>query len=214
MAFCQHFQFHGRLPLKIYPLANADYRRHGVKQASQAGCLRAVDAFFHHFDDDVDFLGLDLPEQRQIQLRQVFPEGCMQVTERHAPGLLYGGAAARHRHLGQMGNPFKLCGLGHQHLAAPDGAVRAVTGTVKGQPNDRAFQFVLGHAADDVRMMMLDFDDRDLVLFLGIARAQIVRMHIAGDAFGPDFKNAFQMRHSQFKKIQGDQVFKITDMLA
>ena len=138
----------------------------------------------------------------------------MQVTDRQSPRFLYGCATARHRHICQMGGPFKLFGLGHQHFTAPDGAVRTITGAVKGQTNDRAFQFVFRHAADNVGMMMLDLDFLNTVLLCGKPGTQVVRMHITGNNFRTDFKYALQMVNRQLKKVQGHHIFKIPDMLA
>ena len=186
----QHFQLHGRLPFEIHPFTDAGNGRHRIKQATQAGGLRTVDAFFNHFGDDFDFLPIYLLNQRKIQVPEIVAKGRMQVTDGHAPGLFYCGAAARHGDRGQVGDPFKLFGPGHQHLAAPDCAVGPEAGAVKSQANDRAFQLVLGHAADNVSMMMLDLDNAGFNLLPGETGAQIVRMHITGNYFRLDLKNA------------------------
>ncbi len=51
--------------------------------------------------------------------------------------------------------------IGHQHLAAPDGAVGAVPRAVEGEADDRRRRVepVFGHHGGDVGVMVLHVDD-------------------------------------------------------
>ena len=80
---------------------------------------------------------------------------------------------------------------GNQYFTAPDSAVGAVPRAVKGQSDDRPFQLVLGHAADDVGVMVLNLNFIDSLLLPGEAGTQVVRMHIKCNDFRIDAKDAF-----------------------
>jgi hypothetical protein len=63
-------------------------------------------------------------------------------------------------------------------------------------------------------MVMLDLHFANGLLFGGVATAEVIRMQVTGDDFGPDFKDALQMGDRLLEKVQCDHVFKIPDMLA
>ena len=63
--------------------------------------------------------------------------------------------------------------ISHKKFAAPDRAVRAVTGAVECDPNDRFVQIVFGHDAGDVCMMMLNTDLLRCGMLLGVFGGKI-----------------------------------------
>ena len=105
-----------------------------------------------------------------------------------AAGVAHGGRPAGERPGAQMRGAFKAAKAGDKKLTAPNGPIGAGAGAVKGDAEDARVGCKLprgdglGHYARDVRMMMLDFDKRQIVLPCLFARPlarQIAGMHVA-----------------------------------
>ena len=109
-----------------------------------------------------------------------------QVRQRHASRLAHSRIAAGQGHIGQVEAPLVAAIAAQQHFAAPDGAIRAVAGAVKAQPDDRlaAVPAVIGQAGGQVGMVMLHLDQGQILFvgaLLGVAGGQVIGMQVAGD---------------------------------
>ena len=87
-----------------------------------------------------------------------------------APGIAHGCGTAWQRPGAQVRGAFKIGKAGDKKLTAPNGSVGAGTRAIKGNAEHvrvgrkPACDNRLCHYARDVRMMMLDFDKRQIVL--------------------------------------------------
>ena len=72
-----------------------------------------------------------------------------------------------------------------QDLAAPARAVGAVAGAVVGEPDHRSVEPVLGHRADDVRVMVLHGDAALRRAARAYMRRQVVGMQVVRDDLRP-----------------------------
>ena len=77
-----------------------------------------------------------------------------------------------------MAPAFEILCIGQEYFTTPDAAVRAVSGSVAGQADDRSFQSVFGQGADYVGVVMLDPDDFQAGLVQGPLGAQIFGVEI------------------------------------
>ncbi len=146
-----------------------------------------------------------------------------------AVGFANGGVAAGQGHVSQVGDAVKAGIVGDQKLAAPNGAIGAITGAVKRDPDDglRPVQPVFCHTAGHVGMVMLDGDQlgggrrAGRVILLPALRhaprilgAQIARVHVIGDDFRLDAKGAAELLDHVFKGAQRLVILHIADVLA
>ncbi len=93
----------------------------------------------------------------------------------------------------EVSAPTEAPGIDRQKLATSDGAVAAMAGAVSGEAKDRTFQFVIGHASENVREVIRHMCDRQPALHR-VARAVIVGMRITGDRRGDDSMQRRQLR--------------------
>ena len=77
----------------------------------------------------------------------------------HPPRLANRLFTARQTDIPQMSGPAEVAVISHQELAAPDGAVAAVSGPVEGHADDRFRQPVFRHATCHVGVMVLHRDE-------------------------------------------------------
>ncbi len=115
-----------------------------------------------------------LLDQRNIEgtdlLRAVrFKQQPQQLTYRLADGRF----TADKLEGGKVGNPLKSLNIGQQQLAAPEGAVIAKAGAVKGNTQHRARDVVLGHHPQQVGVMVL-YLEVGCILILAIAFGPLV----------------------------------------
>src|ERR1017187_4720762 len=81
------------------------------------------------------------------------------MAKGHAPRLADSGFPAGHGDVVEMGETLKMVEAAAEHFPAPDAAVGAVAGAVEGDADGLGLDGVLGHAARDVSVMMLDGDE-------------------------------------------------------
>jgi len=101
-----------------------------------------------------------------------------------------------------------------QKFAAPDLAVRAVSGSVECHADRLALDPVFGHAARDMRVMVLDADLPAISHLQRELGAQVLRMQIVSHGGG---RNAEELLHAVQRFAVEDQrfvVFEIADVLA
>jgi len=107
-----------------------------------------------------------------------------------------------------------------QEFASPDGAIRAIAGSVECHAQDRSGvgrPVVVSHAARHVCMMVLYIEHGEmfrLCPLLAVARGQTVRVQIAGDDRGFYPKQGLVARHGLFEAFKGFPVLHVPDMLA
>lgn len=102
-----------------------------------------------------------------------------------------------------------------QELAAPDGTIRAIAGTVEGKAEDRSGLTVFGKTGEDVGVMMLDWEERDVELvgeFSGEGSGVVARMEVAGNDLGMNGEKAGKEMRAVFKGEDGTQVSRVTDI--
>ena len=71
--------------------------------------------------------------------------------------------------------------IGDEELPAPDMAVRAVARSVPGHPDDGRVEPVVGQAARDVGVMVLDRDPLDSLERLRVGGRAVARVEVVGD---------------------------------
>ena len=103
--------------------------------------------------------------------------------------------------------------IAHEEFPAPDLAIVAPTGAVESNADHRTGETVLGHAAGNVRVMMLHGEFR-----FGTrqrpTRAERIRMQIVGDQKRFSLVHALQVVECFFEEPERLVVFKVADVLA
>ena len=148
------FEFDGGLRFVVDGAAIQHHGGDGIEEPAQAGCERRIQAALDHARKQARF---PFGRADKFSISAPSVETCgVEVRERHAPGLAHGGIAAGHGHVVEMSEAFEAVEPGNQNFPAPDAAVGAVAGAIEREADDRPLQTVLGHAAGDVGMMMLN----------------------------------------------------------
>ncbi len=137
-----------------------------------------------------------------------------QITQRHAPRLMYCRISAWKQHIAQVCPSRKTRKIRNQEFASPNPAIETKPGSVKGNAYDGTAQTVLRHTTGDMCMMMLHPDFTfDLApqchLSAPVARVQIIRNH--------PWCNPKEMLHSVerlLEKLHSLVVLKVSDVLA
>ena len=107
--------------------------------------------------------------------------------------------------------------IADQALAAPDRPVRPKAGAVPDEADDRLAQAVVGHAGDEVRVMVLHLQQRQalpLRPLAGVGGGEIVRMQVADELLRTDVKQTLEVGDLLFVVFQRLEVFEISDVLA
>ena len=215
------FELDGGFALVGCLAANAQNRGCGIKQATHAAGARAVDAALdHRCRHAARLLVKAIQEPRGSW---VFEQ--VELAEQGkgvAAGIVYGCGATGKRPGAQVRGAFKIGKASDKKLAAPYGAIGAGARAVEGDAEDAcigrkpACDNRLCHYARDVRMMMLNFDKRQIVLPCLFARPlarQIAGMHVACQGGRRQVKEIFQAHARGVPGIEGPAVFNIADML-
>src|SRR4029077_7601738 len=92
--------------------------------------------------------------------------------------------ATRQSKLPQMSDAVESVCVSPQEFSAPNRAVAAVTSPIPRNTQYRRAQFILRHARNDVRPMMLHVTNGNGKL-CSVFRRQIIGMHVAGDSVNP-----------------------------
>ena len=143
--------------------------------------------------------------------------GRAQVRQGHPAGIAYAGVAPGQQGVAQVPGPAVAAVVRDQHLATPDGAVVAVTRAVEGEADHRFVgrMAVLRHGRGDVRVMVLDLDQRAVVVVpVGPARAAIARMPVADQHLGLHRGHPDQVPVRLVEGLQGGQVVHVPDVTA
>ena len=115
----------------------------------------------------------------------------MQVNGGHPPRLANGFRASGHLYIVEMSDAFCVNEIGDKKLAAPEPAIRAESKSVHRYAYDFAFDTVVGHAAGDVRVMMLDSDfGFDFIERQRVFRREVFGMQIVSDYFRAQVERA------------------------
>ena len=116
-----------------------------------------------------------------------------------------------------MSHSGKSLVVSYKKLPTPDIAVGAITGAIKGYPDNRGLQSVIYHATDNMGMMMLHRDkpniSRFTSQFLGILGGKILRVKVVSNNIWLDAKQLFVESDTIFKVLHSLQIFHVTDVL-
>ena len=123
-----------------------------------------------------------------------------------------------------MPGPLEPGQVRDQELAAPDGAVRPVTGAVEGHPDDRPAGPVVGQAGRDVRVVMLNAHElhagqvrRARHLSVGelrrVLRGQVVRMQVVGHHLGRDVEQPPEVGDALGERAERLGVLQVPDVV-
>ena len=127
---------------------------------------------------------VELLHEGQIEAQKVVAERAVKVDGGHSPRLADGLRAAGHRHVIEVRDAFGLDEIRDEELAAPQTPVRAKAEPVHRHADDLALDAVVGHAARDVRVVVLDADllkfivERERVLRREVFGVEVVRDHV------------------------------------
>ena len=97
-----------------------------------------------------------------------------------APRLADGRFTAGQRDRVEPGDPLERSEVATKELPAPDRPVRAQAGAVEDERQRRPFFAVLGEAGGGVCVVVLDLDEREVLLVRPLRR-EVLRMEVAGD---------------------------------
>ncbi len=113
------------------------------------------------------------------------PPGLLEVRGGNAPGLADRRFAAGEWHGPEVREPFERGEVAAEQLPAPQRAVGPVAGAVEDERESRLRQTVLGQARSGVGVMVLDSDEREVLLDRPFGR-QVLGMQIVCDRFRAD----------------------------
>ena len=143
---------------EIYRIANANNGSHGIEKAPRGRCVDGIDAALNHGSNGCDLLGRDAAEKRQIERINLAPEGIEQVAQAEPPRFANGPVATRQRNIAEVTTALETSEIGDQKFAAPYLSVAAKSSSIERHANHFVRDPVLGHAACDMGVMMLDAD--------------------------------------------------------
>ncbi len=150
----------------------------------------------------------------------VVAEGLDEVGDGHAPGFVDGLRVAGHGGVGEVRGAVEVVEAGgagqadDEDFATPGCAVGAIAGAVEGNAEDASGEMILGHAAGDVGVVMLDSDEVGVVLRAGPLRGEIAGVEIVGDGGGVDFEDLLEVVDGLLEEVVGGEVFEVADVLA
>ena len=154
---CRELELHRRLSLEAHPLPKAGKRRNGVEQPSRARGDRRVNSLSQHFSHDPQLILREITDWRKVRAPQriISPDlkknaqgGSARLPDCHLP--------ARQAELTKPRRALEGLPGGEQKFTAPDRSVRAVTGAIPGNSQRGRFDFILRHAGEHMRPVMLD----------------------------------------------------------
>ena len=138
-----------------------------------------------------------------------------QQADGDAPALARGLVAAGLREGLDGAEPPEALVVGEQELAAPDRAVGAVARAVERDADDGRLLVVLGHAGEDVRVVVLDLEERHADFLgerFGDGRSVVARVQVAGDGLGAVLEQGFHELDGILEREHGAQVAHVADV--
>ena len=162
-------------------------RRNRIEKPAARTRQRHVDSGFQHAIDRPEWFGVQVTMEFECgesfdELSPARPSDQMRI--RVAPGFANGLNAAHHRDGLESGNSPVAAIIGEQKLTAPNRAVSAKSQTVN-RNSEHGWRIhrdsVFHHATGDVRVMVLNFQKRQLVVccaLFGEFGGKIFRVHI------------------------------------
>ena len=164
--FCPVLQGRGRFSLKGGCRPDAQYGTHAVKQPSRAGGTNRVDVSVRH--DQLHLCGVFLAQRQladDIQGRGAVFGQSIDHAHRNSPALPGRGVPAQLQERLNTAQAPEAVLPGQKQFAAPDGTVRSIAGAVKGYADHRVMIIVFRHAGEDVGVVMLHLNQRQLHAF-------------------------------------------------
>ena len=134
-------------------------------------------------------------------------EGCDRA-QGHAPGLGDGDAGAGHGDGAQVGGAGEVAEVEAHDFPAPDGAIGAETGAVESKADGGGGEAVLGEAAGNVGVVVLDADEGQIVAGGELLRpggGEVLGVEVVGDGGGRDLKGGLEMGQGELSAIMGDR---------
>ena len=104
---------------------------------------------------------------------------------------------------------FKSIVISTEDFSTPDGPIRSVTGTVKGNADHRIFTVIFRHAGQDMCKMMLYLQDRKSKFFSNDCRI-VFRMQITRHNLWFCLQERFQSADRFCQSLHGTQIFQIS----
>ena len=202
----------GGLALVVDRVADAEQGGGRVEQAARAGGQRGVHAPGGHRGHGGPLV--------LVAAGHVPRRGVAQVGRGHPPGLPDRGRAAGHRDGGEVAAALVSGEVGHEELAAPDGAVGAVAGAVEGHPDDRAVLgrvAVVGQAGGDVGVVVLHADQVQALVGVGefqrVLGGQVLRVQVVRDHLRLDAEQPAEVRDALGERAQRLGVLQVPDVV-
>ncbi len=118
---------------------------------------------FRHAPHHSHLIGGDPIKEWKPLLKTAF-SGVKQVRDRHAPRLSNGLRSSRHRHIFEVSSPAESEEISDDDLSAPNLPVRSIACPIEHNTDHWAGEMVLGHAAGDMGVVMLDGDGLNALL--------------------------------------------------
>ena len=219
-------QGHRGLALEGRLVPQAQEGADAVEKASGARRLDAVDVLAQHEGLRQKFPLVAEAEREALLFPDGIDFGCAAACHRahqavpqqadgDAPALARGLVAAGLREGLDGAEPPEALVVGEQELAAPDRAVGAVARAVERDADDGRLLVVLGHAGEDVRVVVLDFEERHAGLLgerFGDGRSVVARVQVAGDGLRAVLEQGFHELDGILEREHGAQVAHVADV--
>ena len=206
----ERFQFDRRLGFVGHLVTHSEERRDRIEQPATTRSLDGADAPLDHFGEDASaFFAQKFARPRVGD----FSKESQHISCRNSRRVANRRVTARQRQVLEMREPAKAEKIGDHCLAAPDSAVGAVARTVEGETYRRSLMAMLGHARDEVSVMVLNGNGAHAQVRSEFARRRLGMKIVGGDARF-DAGQGKPFVEGIAKMILGRDVFKRADVLA
>ena len=202
-----------RLTLKCHRSADAEDRGDRIENAPAARRFYRIHALFRHCAQNA--------ECRRIADIKLLAD-CLRIghriaqqRRRNAPALLRGKVSAGLQKRHDAARPQMRRRIAEQQLAAPDAPVIAVAGAVIADADHALRHAVFRHARENMRIMMLHFQQRDAACFGNLLRSRhriVQRMHIADDRLRLRFEQTAHPVNRFAQRVNRPDIRHIADI--
>jgi hypothetical protein len=141
-------------------------------------------------------------------------ESIEKIAARDPPWFADSRVAAGKKNWTEAGETVETEIIRGEEFSAPDGGVGAEARAIPGDADDAALEAVLGHAAGDVGVMMLDVNLPQVSAPERVLGAQVAGMQIVRDGGGGDVEEARHALQGLFEEAEGLEVFEVAEVLA
>ena len=204
------FQLHRDLALEAGHLAQAEQRREGIEQPAHAGRDRGIEMSVHHGSQGRELGRREGTHRGGVDDDGLVAEDLEEQGQGAAAGLAHGLLVARQEERPQVPDPPAAFIGDVQELATPYGPVLAHAAAIPRDAEHGWAQAILGHAGQDVRVVVLHPHDREVQ---GAGRG-VARVQVASHPRRREFVEALERGDDRTEGRTRALGFQIADVLA